>query len=81
VNVDVVIASDRDRDDLFAEIQVNGQPWAEVSYDRAKEAYLVTFLPPERDEEWPEFDLVALHRALGKARDALVAKGYPDLKL
>ncbi len=79
--MEIVIASDRESDDLFAEIQVDGQPWAEVRYDRAKEAYVVTLFPPEEGEQAPVFDLVQLRRALFEAKDALVAKGYPDLKV
>jgi hypothetical protein len=79
--VEIVVASHPDRDDLHAEIQVNGQPWAEVVYDRTREAYVVTMIPPTEDEEWPAFDLVELGRALAAAKNALVTKGYPDLKM
>jgi hypothetical protein len=79
--VEIVIASHPERDDLHAEIQVNGQPWAEVVYDRTKEAYVVTMIPPGEGEEWPTFDLVELRRALAAAKKALVTKGYPDLKM
>jgi hypothetical protein len=79
--MDIVIASDPDRDDLHVEIQVSGQPWAEVMYDKTKEAYVVAMIPPEEGEDWPAFDLVELWRALAAAKKALVTKGYPDLKL
>jgi len=79
--MEIVIASDPDRDDLHAEIQVNGQPWAEVMYDKTKEAYVVTMIPPSEGEEGPVFDLVELRRALAAAKEALVTKGYPDLKM
>lgn len=78
--MDIVIASDPDRDDLHAEIHVAGQPWAEVIYDKGKEGYVVTIVPPEEGESWPSFDLVELRRALSAAKAALVRKGYPDLK-
>ncbi|MGH9895870.1 MAG: hypothetical protein ACREA0_28565 [bacterium] len=58
--MEIVIASDPDRDDLHAELQINGQPWAEVIYDKTKEAYVVTFVPPAEGEEWPAFDLTTL---------------------
>lgn len=79
--MEIVIASDPDRDDLHAEIQVNGQAWAEVIYDKTKEAYVVAIIPPGEGEDWPWFDLVELRRALAAAKTALVKKGYPDLKM
>lgn len=79
--MEIVIASDQDRENLFAEIQVEGQPWLEVIYDEKKQAYMVTLFPPGDGEEWPVFDLAELRRALGDAKEALVQRGYPDLSV
>lgn len=76
--MEIVVANDQHREDLFAEIHAGGQPWAEVIYDGGKEEYVVTLFPPGADEEWPVFGFVELVRALHAARDALVARGYPD---
>ena len=76
--MEIVIASDQNRDNLFAEVHFNGQPWAEVIFDAEKGAYLVTIFSAEGDM-WPSFDLSEVRRELLKARDALVARGYPSL--
>jgi hypothetical protein len=40
--MEIVLGSDQDRPNLFAELRVGGQPWAEVIYDSRKEAYILT---------------------------------------
>lgn len=76
--MEIVLASDQDRPNLFAELRVAGQPWAEVIYDARKEAYILTvFIGGERD--WLTFDLAEVRRALAEAQVALVERGYPDL--
>jgi hypothetical protein len=87
--MEIVIASDQERPNLFAELHVAGQAWAELIYDAQKEAYLLTVFPGE-DGEWLTFDLAEVRKALVDAevrkalvdaKDALVARGYPDLRI
>ena len=75
--MEIVIASDRERDNLFAELHVEGQPWAEVIFDNQKGAYVLTIFA--REDDWLVFDLAETRRLLLSAKDALVARGYPDL--
>lgn len=76
--MEIVLASDQDRPNLFAELRVRGQPWAEVIYDAPREAYVVTvFVGDEQD--WLTFDLAELRKALAEAKDALVGRGYPNI--
>ena len=74
----IVIASDRDRENLFAEIQIEDQPWAEVIFDDAARAYVLTIFGSS-DPPWLTFDLAQVQTALREARSALVARGYPDV--
>ncbi|HET9292662.1 MAG TPA: hypothetical protein VLA95_07920 [Gemmatimonadales bacterium] len=78
--MEIVLASDQDRPNLFAELRVDGQPWAEVIYDAQREAYILTVLIGE-ERDWLSFDVAEVRRALAAAKDALVKRGYPDLSV
>lgn len=78
--IEIAIASDQERDYLFAELRVGGQPWGEIIFDRQKEAYILTIFSAENDQ-WPQLDLAEVRRALLEAKTALVDRGYPDLKI
>lgn len=76
--MDIIIAGDRERENLFAEIHVDGQPWAEVIFDDATRTYALTIFAGD-EPQWLTFDLARVQQALLAARDALVARGYPDV--
>lgn len=78
--MEIIIASDQERDNLFAELRVNGQPWAEVIFNPQKEAYILTIFSGD-EGQWLTFDLAEVRKALAEAKTALVARGYPDLKV
>jgi hypothetical protein len=75
--MEIVIGSDQERDNLFAEIHVEGQPWAEVIFQDARNAYGLTIFPRD-DGGWLAFDLAETRQLLLDAKNALVARGYPD---
>lgn len=76
--IEMVIGSDVDRDTLYAELRYQGRPWAEVVYDREREAYVATFFEGPGGTR-VAIDLREARQALLKARDALVSRGCPDV--
>lgn len=78
--MEITLASDQERPNLFAEIRVDGQPYADVIYDNAKEAYQLTIYPAQ-EGEWIVLDLAEFRKALLKAKDALVGRGFPNLRV
>ncbi len=78
--MEIVVATCPDRENLIAEIVDQSYAWADVRYDDRKEAYEVTLYPPG-DEDPVVFDLAEMRRMLVQAKEALVARGYPDLSV
>lgn len=78
MTIEITIASDQDRPHVFAEVRLDGDVVADVIYDAARESYQVTtFSGP--DDGWVGVDLAEFRRALLRAKDALVERGFPDL--
>lgn len=75
--MDIVIASDPEREDLFAEVHDDGQPCAEVIWDQGRRTYLVTLFVGDSPDAWPVVALKELQRALSKAKQALMDRGSP----
>lgn len=71
----VVIASEMDRDELFAEIHQDDQPWAEIILAPESERFILTIYPPANGAAHV-FDLAEAEGALAEARDALIRRGY-----
>ncbi|MFN2637432.1 MAG: hypothetical protein ABR585_10430 [Gemmatimonadaceae bacterium] len=71
----VVVASDPDREDLFAEIQQDDQPWAELTLDSATKKFVLTIYPPG-DGGAHVFPLSEAEQAIADAKDALTRRGY-----
>lgn len=76
--MEIVVADDQDRPNLFAELRVSGLPWAEVIFDPQQEAYRMTLLIGD-EQDWLTFDLAEFRKALADAKDALLERGYPNL--
>lgn len=77
---EIVISTDPTRDNLIAEMCDGSYAWGDVRYDDKKEAYEVTFYPPHQGE-WLKLDLATMQKALGRAKEALVQRGYPDVPI
>jgi hypothetical protein len=77
--MEIIIGSDQDRPNVFVELRVRGQPWAELIFDNQKEAYILTVFTGEDEQDWLTFDLGEVRRALTEAKAALVERGYPNL--
>jgi hypothetical protein len=78
MTTEITIGSDQDRPHVFAEVRFDGNVIADVIYDVAKESYQVTIYSGP-DDEWVSLDLAEFRRALLRAKEALVARGFPDL--
>ena len=78
--MEIVIATDPERENLIAEVREGSYSWADVRYDDQKETYQLTFYPPN-EAEYLVVDLTQALKGLIRAKDALVARGYPDLKI
>ena len=75
--MNIVIASDQERDNLFAELRVDDQPWAEVILDKESGRFELTIFPSEESSEL-KFNLTDVEQALAEARIALEARGYHE---
>jgi len=73
----VVVASDPDREDVFAEIQQDDQPWAELALDPETKKFVLTIYPPG-DGTAHVFALSEVDRAIAEAKDALTRRGYRE---
>ena len=71
----VVVASDPEREDLFAEIHHDDQPWAEVILDEGTKKFRLTIYPPSKGETHV-FVLGEAERAIADAKAALISRGY-----
>ena len=78
--MEIVIATDPDRENLIAEVREGSYSWADVRYDDAKETYVLTLYPPE-DGETLALDLTQALKGIFAAKEALVKRGYPDLRI
>ncbi|MCU0647319.1 MAG: hypothetical protein MUF00_04960 [Gemmatimonadaceae bacterium] len=78
MTTEITIASDQDRPNLFAEVRMGGDVIAEVIYDAAKMSYLVQVFA-SHDDGSTCVDLAEFRNALLQAKEALVARGYPNL--
>lgn len=79
----MILASDAYRDGFRVEIYHEDAHWAEVSYDTAKEVFVVLFGPPLRRTRFYELPLESyelpldeVQEALEKAKQRLIAEGY-----
>ena len=73
----VVVASDPDREELFAEIYYDDMQWAEIILDPLRKHFLLTIFPPMDRENWV-FDLKDAESAIAEARAALERRAYHD---
>ncbi len=76
--IEILLGSDQERPHLFAELRTEGQAFADVIYDHAKEAYMVTLYPWE-DGKWLTVDAAELRKTLERAKNLLVERGFPDI--
>ena len=77
--MEILIADDPQRDNLYAEIQLDGRTWAEVIFDDEKKGYVLTIFAGDSEDEWFTFDLAQARKVLLDAKNVLVARGYPDV--
>jgi hypothetical protein len=75
--MEVVIASDQERENLSAEIHVQDQPWAEIILNPSTGRFDLTIFPSEPGGTMT-FDLREVEKAISEARAALAARGYTE---
>ena len=71
----VVVASEPDRDELFAEIHQDDQPWAEIALEPQGERFSITIFPPANGDTHV-FELAEVEAVFAEAKDALIRRGY-----
>lgn len=74
---DLVLTSLPESDDLIAEVHWEGQPWAEVAYDRAQKQYTVRFCSRPGEEISDALPVAEWQDALRRATNLLAGRGYP----
>lgn len=73
----VVLASEPERDDLFAEIHFADQPWAEIALDSHTRRFILTLYAS--DSGVPHvFSLQDAEDAIAEARRALEVRGFVE---
>ena len=81
--MEIVLASDQERPNLFAEVHHEGRVWAEVLFDDDRQRYRLTIFPPGSGPdpaEYMEFDFEEAVGGLRDALEALVLRGFPELE-
>lgn len=73
----IVVASDAERDDLFAEIWQGDVQWMEVIFDPMSKAFVVEIFAPH-DGTKHICDLTKLQQALDEAKQRLLKLGYSE---
>lgn len=79
--MEIIIANDMERENLFAEIRDGDHTWAEVIYDDERGGYTLTIYPTGAGpdpKEWIVLDFDQALKALVEAKAALVLRGYPE---
>lgn len=78
--MEIVIASDRERENLFAEVREAGATWAEVIYDDSRGGYALTIFPPVSEPDPKDgfvFDFDEAVAGLREAKARLIERGFP----
>jgi hypothetical protein len=76
--VEIVIATDPERENLIAQVMIEGLVWADVRYDDAGETYEV-IVYSTGDEDSFVVDLAEAMEGLAQAKEVLIAHGYPSV--
>jgi hypothetical protein len=74
--LDFVIASDAEREDLYADLSYGDEYWAEIVNDPARGVLTIEIFAP-RSGNSRIFDLEELQTVLEEAKRRLVELGYP----
>jgi len=76
MDMDVVITSNKDSDDLWAEISYDNYYWAEIRWEAAQGEFITTIYAPLDGSDRYVFSLLDLQAALEHARQRLLELGY-----
>lgn len=74
----IVIASDQERDEDFAEIYCGDEQWAEIIFKPESQQFVLEIFPPQRGRTHV-FRLREIQAILEKARERLVQLGYNEV--
>lgn len=75
--IEITVASDQEREELFAEIRFNSEHWGELIFDPRRERFTLSIFPPPTGEEWV-MDFAEVQEALVEAKERLVGMGYSE---
>ncbi len=78
MKMEVVVASDAYREDLYVDIGYGNTHWAEASYDLHRQAFMLTIFAPPDGADGYKFPLSEVQNALELARQKLKSLGYTD---
>lgn len=73
--MEIVVTSDQEREELFAEIYHGEEQWAEVIYDPLKEGFGIKIYAPLSGESYL-FSLTTVQKAIEEAKCRLMRLGY-----
>ena len=82
--MEIVVTSDQEREELFAEIYHGQEQWAEVVYDSEEESFAIKIYAPTSGSNYV-FSLSNVQKAIEEAKCRLMRLGYcekeraPDL--
>ena len=76
--MEIIIASDMEREELFAEIYFKDVQWAEVIFDQQKGYFQIEVFPPKDGGSWV-FGLSEMQEALVEAKKRLINLGYSEV--
>ncbi len=75
--MEIVVASDQTREELFAEIHHEEEQWAEIIFDKASRFFIITIYSPMTGDHYI-FNLTEMQQALDEAKARLVSLGYVE---
>jgi hypothetical protein len=77
---EIVVTSDPDREELFAELYIGGEQWGEVIFNRSSEMFEVTIFPARAGGTYV-ISMVMLEQQLREARQRLEQLGYVEREI
>ena len=73
--MEIVVTSDQEREELFAEIYHEEEQWAEVIYDSLKKSFTIKIYAPTSGSSYL-FSLSKVQKAIEEAKCRLMRLGY-----
>jgi hypothetical protein len=75
--MEIIIASDQEREELFAELYHEEEQWAEIIYDQVQHHFTIQIYAPLSAEKYT-FKLTEMQKTLDDAKARLTSLGYHE---